>query len=86
MFLMFLLTLGIDENAINEDDDEFVQVWFAHTVHEIHENRWCVCKTKWHDQELIMAIPSSKSCLGDVFFLDTKLMVTGSQIDFGVVT
>ncbi|GJR87220.1 putative reverse transcriptase domain-containing protein [Tanacetum coccineum] len=33
-----MLTLGVDENIIDEHYHKFIQVWFAHTVHEIHEH------------------------------------------------
>ena len=82
---MFLLTLGIDENVVNEDYDKFVQIGFAHSVQEIHENRWCVSKTIWHDQKLVMAILSSKCSFGYVHLLDTELMVSRSQIDLEVI-
>nr|GEZ33527.1 hypothetical protein [Tanacetum cinerariifolium]GEZ33528.1 hypothetical protein [Tanacetum cinerariifolium] len=38
---------GVDENIIDEHYHKFVQVWFAHTVHEKHEH------SRWFDSSCI---------------------------------
>ncbi|MFS7902856.1 hypothetical protein Hanom_Chr01g00016251 [Helianthus anomalus] len=50
MLLVFLLTLRIDQDIVDEHNNELIQVRLAHSVHEIHEDRWCICQPKWHNQ------------------------------------
>ena len=68
MYLMFFLILGIDKDNVDKDEDELVEIWFA--VHEVHEDRWCVGQSEWHNQKLVMAIPGLEGGFWDVFFLN----------------
>ncbi|MFS7930763.1 hypothetical protein Hanom_Chr04g00348081 [Helianthus anomalus] len=75
MLLMLLLILGVNQNVVDENDDELVEIRFAHPVHEIHEDCRCVCKPEWHDQKLVMTVTSSESSFGDVLIPDSQLMI-----------
>ncbi|MFS7902598.1 hypothetical protein Hanom_Chr01g00013151 [Helianthus anomalus] len=46
MLLTISLVLGINENVIDEDDDEFVQIGLADAIHEVHERDRCVSEPK----------------------------------------
>ena len=59
-----------------KNDDKFVKIRFAHAVHQIHEHRRCIGKTEWHDQKLVMVVPSSESRLSNVIILNPQLMMT----------
>nr|GFA03571.1 hypothetical protein [Tanacetum cinerariifolium] len=63
MFFVILLVLGVDEDIINKDNHELIQIWLAHSIHEIHEYCCCVRQAKWHNLEFIMATTSSESGL-----------------------
>nr|GEX16975.1 retrovirus-related Pol polyprotein from transposon TNT 1-94 [Tanacetum cinerariifolium] len=36
---MLFFALGVDQDIINENDHEFIQIQFAHPIHQIHEYR-----------------------------------------------
>ena len=65
----------IDEDVIEEDKDKFPEIWLENVVHKALKSRGGITKTKWHDQELIMAFMSSESSLGNVDFLHANLVV-----------
>ncbi|KAJ0555862.1 hypothetical protein HanIR_Chr07g0307031 [Helianthus annuus] len=69
MLFGLILRLRIDQNIVDEYNHELVEVRLTNFVHQIHKNSWRVCQPIWHNQELIMSIPSSKSSLGNTFFL-----------------
>ncbi|KAJ0544889.1 hypothetical protein HanIR_Chr08g0343531 [Helianthus annuus] len=48
MFLVVSLTLGVDEDVIDEDNDKFIQIRLTHAIHEIHECGRCICEPKRH--------------------------------------
>ena len=65
----------IDEDVIEEDKDKFPEIWFENVIHKALKSRGGITKTKWHDQELIMAFMSSESSLRNVDFLHENLVV-----------
>ncbi|MFS7953862.1 hypothetical protein Hanom_Chr07g00623561 [Helianthus anomalus] len=75
MMLVFLLTLRIDQNFVDEYNNELIQIRFAHSVHKIHEDRRCVCQSKRYNQELVMPVTSPERCLRDILVSDSQLMV-----------
>src|SRR3954471_11625880 len=68
MFFMLFIALGIDQNVIDENDNEFIKKFHEHLVHHIHEVDWFICQTKWHHGVLIQSIPSGESSLRYVLF------------------
>jgi hypothetical protein len=56
MLFTFLLILGIYENIIDEHHYEFVKIVHEYTIHQVHEESWCICQTKGHDCVLINSI------------------------------
>uniref|UniRef100_A0A251VMF0 Uncharacterized protein n=1 Tax=Helianthus annuus TaxID=4232 RepID=A0A251VMF0_HELAN len=72
MLLVFLLTLG---DVVDENNDELVEIGFAHPVHKIHEDCRRVRKPEWHDKKLVMTVASSESGFGDVLIPDSQLMI-----------
>ncbi|MFS8020003.1 hypothetical protein Hanom_Chr15g01410471 [Helianthus anomalus] len=85
MLLVFLLALRIDQDIVDEHNNELIQVRLAHSVHVIHEDRWCIRQSEWHNQKLVMAVTSSECCFGDVLISDSHLMVSRSQINLRVI-
>ena len=65
----------IDEDVIEEDQDKFPEIRFKNVIHKAMKSRRGITKTKWHDQELIMAFMSSESSLWNVDFLHVNLVV-----------
>jgi hypothetical protein len=87
VFGMFFLTLGIDDNIIDEDHDKFVELRHEHGVHEVHEVRWGIRETKGHYQELVKTITSGESSFRNVTSSNFDLMITRMKVnlreDFG---
>jgi hypothetical protein len=48
VFGMCFLAVGIYENIIDKDHDEFVELRHKHGVHEVHEVGWGIRETKGH--------------------------------------
>ncbi|PHU14308.1 hypothetical protein BC332_15513 [Capsicum chinense] len=46
---MLIFATGVNKDVINEDYDEHIQVLLEHSVHQVHEDCWGICKTKRHD-------------------------------------
>src|SRR5581483_6970140 len=86
MLFMVLLALRIDQDIVYEDNHELIQIWSTYSVHQIHKDCWSVRQTERHDQEFVMTITSSKRCLGNIFFANSHLMISGSKIDLGEVS
>lgn len=45
---VFLFTLWIYQDVINEEDDKFIQAILKYSIHEVHENGLSICQPKWH--------------------------------------
>ncbi|PHU07623.1 hypothetical protein BC332_24112 [Capsicum chinense] len=81
-----MLTAGVDKNVIYEDYDEHVQVLLEHTVHQVHEGCRGIGKTKEHDYEIKVNIPSFEGYFWDVTFSDYELMIARSEVYLGEAT
>jgi hypothetical protein len=78
---MIFRILGIDQNVINEDYYEFVEFLHEDRVHEIHEVRWGIGKTKRHDQIFIESISGGKGYFWNVTQPDLDLMIAGTKVN-----
>ncbi|MFS7950262.1 hypothetical protein Hanom_Chr07g00581231 [Helianthus anomalus] len=72
---MLFPAFRVDQDVVDKYNHEFVEVGFAHTVHEIHEDRRGVSHSERHDEELVMTITSPECSLRDVFITNSQLMV-----------
>jgi hypothetical protein len=81
VFGMFFLALGIDENIIDKDQDEFIELCHKHRVHEVHEVGWGICETKRHYQELVKTITSGESGFRNVTRSNLDLMITRTKVN-----
>ena len=70
----------VDEDVIEENKDKFSEIWFEEVVLKALKSRWGVTKTKWHDQEFIMAFMSLEGSLGNVYFLHAYLVIAKVKI------
>jgi hypothetical protein len=82
MFDMFFLALGIDEDIIDKDHDEFIELRHEHGVHEVHEVGWGICASERHYQELVKTIMSGKSGFRNVAMSNLDLVVARTKVDF----
>ena len=83
MLMMFLLTLGIYQDVINEDDHKRIEVLAEHPVHQIHEHSWRIRESKRHHKKFKMTISGSKSSLCHIVFPNLQLMIARFQINLG---
>ena len=81
MLFMQFVTLGVDQDVINENNDKLVQKVQEHFVHHIHEVSWCIGQPKRHHCILIRAISSDKCGLEYVQLSNLHLEIPGSNID-----
>jgi hypothetical protein len=81
IFGVFFLALGIDEDIIDKDHDEFIELSHEHGVHEVHEVGWGICESERHYQELIKTITSGKSGFGNIARLNLDLVVARTKVD-----
>ena len=65
----------VDEDVIEENKDKFSEIWLEQVVHKALKSGWGIIKTKWHDQELIMAFMSSESSLWNVYLFHANLVI-----------
>jgi hypothetical protein len=54
-------------------------------IHEALKSGRCITQAKGHDQELIMALMSSKGSFGNIDLFHTYLVVSRMKIQFGKV-
>ena len=84
---MIFLSLGVDQNVVNKNNDKLVQLWHKHRIHQVHEISRCIGKAKRHHQIIIESISGREGRLRYITWLDFDLMVTGTEInlreDFG---
>ncbi|GJR09477.1 reverse transcriptase domain-containing protein [Tanacetum coccineum] len=74
-FFMFLLTFGVDQNVIDEDNYKLVQIRFTHPVYKVHEHGRCISQTKRHNLKDIVTVSSLECSLGNVFFSNSQLVI-----------
>ena len=67
MISVLFLAPRVDEYIVNEDDDELIQVWTTHPIHQVHEYCGGVSQSKGHHYELKMPIAGSEGCLWNIF-------------------
>ena len=72
----------VNENVVDEDHNEFIEIRFKDSIHEIHKGCGGIGKAKGHYQKFKVPITSMKSGFADIFLPDTELMISGSKIDF----
>jgi ribosomal protein L44E len=82
VFGMFFLALGIDENIIDKDHDEFVELCHKHRVHEVHEVGWGIRESKRHYQELVKTITSGEGGFRNVTRSNLDLVITRTKVNF----
>lgn len=63
---MFCGILGIDEYNIDKDNDILVKYGFEDFVHKIKKEFRSIGQSERYNCKLILAIPTSKCCLGNV--------------------
>src|SRR5436189_6129700 len=80
MFFVCCFSGRVDEDVIDENDDELIKIRSEDTIHQIHEEGWCVGQPKWHDQELIQSVAGSEGRLLNVFLSNTKLVIAGPEV------
>jgi hypothetical protein len=81
VFGVFFLALGIDENIIDKDHDEFIELRHEDGVHEVHEVGWGIRETKRHYQELVKTITSGESSFRNVKRSNFDLMITRTKVN-----
>jgi hypothetical protein len=82
MFGVFFLALGIDENIIDKDHNEFIELRHEHGVHEVHEVGWGIGESERHYQELVKTITSGKNGFRNVARSNLDLVVARMKVDF----
>ena len=78
MHLVGLYIGRIYQHVIYKHHHKLIQIGPEYSVHQVHESSWCIRQPKWHDQELIMAIPSPKGCLLYIGLPNSELVITRS--------
>jgi hypothetical protein len=81
MVRMIFRIIGIDQNVINKDHYELVKFLHKDRVHKIHEVRWCIGKTKRHDQILVKSISGGKGCFWNITWPNLDLMISGAEVN-----
>ncbi|MFS7950947.1 hypothetical protein Hanom_Chr07g00589241 [Helianthus anomalus] len=55
----------VDQDIVDKYNHEFIKIWFAYAVHQIHKDRWCIRQPEWHHKKLgalaTGAAPGTKS-------------------------
>ena len=41
---MLLYSLGVNQDIVNKDYDETIQVWFEHSIHQVHKGYYNIVK------------------------------------------
>lgn len=67
---MFGQVLGVYQNIIDVNQDEFVEVLPEHLIHEFLEHRGCVYQAIRHDPIFIVAFRANKGSLPFILTLD----------------
>jgi hypothetical protein len=83
VFFMFIHSLQIYNNVINEYHDKLVQLWHEDKVHEIHEVCRHIHQPKRHHKILIETISCRERRLGYVFSTNLDLVIAGAEINLG---
>jgi hypothetical protein len=79
VFFMFLYSLRIYKNVVNEYHDKLVQLRHEDRVHEVREVCWRICQPKRHHKILIETISYSESFLGYIFSMNLDFVINGAE-------
>jgi hypothetical protein len=82
MLFMLFLTLGKDQDDVNEDHNKLVQLFHENRVHQVHEVSGDIGQTKGHYQILIEVVLSGERSPRDIFFMDLDLMIARTKVIF----
>ena len=75
MLIMLFCRLQVDQNIIDENNDKLIYIGCEYLIHQVHQHRRGISQTEWHNQKLIMPIPSVESCLQHIFRTNNQLMI-----------
>ena len=81
---MKCLQFGVHEHVIQIDHHKHVGHILEDVVHKVLKSRWGIGKSHRHDQEFEGAIASPKCCLPPVAGGNANVVVTSTQVKFGV--
>ena len=76
---------AVDENIVQEHKHKVTQERTKNMIHQTLKGGWCICKTKWHDLKLEMAMMGLEGCFEFILFQHSNLMVSRSHVQFGEV-
>src|SRR4051812_42323871 len=74
------LGLAVYQNIVKIDNYKFIKKFVKNIVHQSHECCRGIGQSKRHYYIFKVAVSGSKCCLGNVFFLDSNLVVTREQV------
>ena len=80
---MVLLILGEDQDIIEIHQDEFIGIGVEDEIHHPREYWRSIDKAERHDSIFIRTKARSESCLGNIFFTNTNLMITHTKVKLG---
>jgi hypothetical protein len=75
----------INENIINENKYKLMEKRRKYIIHETLKSGRGITEAKGHDQELIVALMSSKCIIGNVLFFHMDVVVARTKIKFSKV-
>lgn len=81
MLLVIDLTLGINKDIIYIYNIKKVEIRLKYLIHPLYEWGCHIGQPKWYDQELIMTVPSPKSCIQNIWSSNPELVISGSHIN-----
>ncbi len=84
MFRVIFWVVGKDEDVVQVYDDVDVAQVLENVVHECLESSGTVRHPEGHDEVFVRAVTGPESRLPFVSFSDADVVVSGSEIDFGV--
>ena len=73
-----------DQNVVKINNNENVRDIREHFIHEMLKGGRGIGESKGHDQILKRTIAGSESCHPLLAFLDADIVVTRSEVNFGV--
>ena len=84
MILMIPLRLGIYQDVIHEDHKKLIQIGLEYPMHEVHECRWRIHKSKGHHRKLKVPITRPERSVTDICLPNPQLMVSSAKAYLGV--
>jgi hypothetical protein len=80
---VLFLSLGIDQDVVNEYHHKLVKELHEHLVHEIHEVGWGIGQTKGHHGVLKQTVSCGEGGLGNIGLANFQLMISSAEINLG---